>query len=148
MTSTRRSVREIANEMSCSISTCPWRHWGVSSANEVPHINPLMYLGPNGQLRASKRKVAPELCQKFWDTLSQDAEEPVPPGEIVKMEVWIWPTAIHFDAGEQLVLKVSGHSMSLPEFEILWETPEQAPAQVVHVGGDYGSYLEGVWLNR
>lgn len=126
----------------------PLEALGVSSADEVPHINPLMYLGPNGQLRASKRKVAPELCQKFWDTLSQDAEEPVTPGEIVKMEVWIWPTAIHFDAGEQLVLKVSGHSMSLPEFEMLWEAPEQAPAQVVHVGGDYGSYLEGVWLNR
>ncbi|POS71820.1 hypothetical protein DHEL01_v209789 [Diaporthe helianthi] len=126
----------------------PLEALGVSSAEEVPHINPLRYLGPTGQLRASKRKLAPELRQKYWDTLSHDAEEPVIAGEIVRLEVWLWPTAIHFDAGEQLVLKVSGHSMSLPEFEMLLAEPEQAPAQIVHVGGDYDSYLEGVWLSQ
>lgn len=120
---------------------------GVSSPEEVPRINPSRYLGPNGQLRASRRRLAPELCQKYWDTLCQDSAEPVKPGEIVRLEVWIWPTAIHFDAGEQLVLKVSGHAMSLPEFEMLQEEPKKAPAQILHVGGDYESYLEGVWLS-
>ncbi|KAF6823410.1 x-pro dipeptidyl-peptidase c-terminal non-catalytic domain-containing protein [Colletotrichum plurivorum] len=118
---------------------------GVADASEVPDVNPLKYLGPTGRLRASRRRVAPELCQKYWQTLAHDADEPLAPGEVVELEVWIWPTAIQFDAGEQLVLKVSGHNMTLPEFESLRSEPEECAKQVVHLGGKYESYLEVAW---
>ncbi|KAI8266203.1 Cocaine esterase [Colletotrichum sp. SAR 10_98] len=119
---------------------------GVADAKEVPNINPLKYLGPTGQLRASRRKVAPEFAQSYWQTLAQDTDEPVKAGEIIKLEIWVWPTAIQFDAGEQLVVKVSGNGMSLPEFEPLAVQPKNVAQQLVHVGGQYGSYLEVVWI--
>ncbi|KAK2778935.1 hypothetical protein CKAH01_11526 [Colletotrichum kahawae] len=124
----------------------PLADLGVADAKEVPNINPLKYLGPTGQLRASRRKVAPELSQLYWQTLAHDTEEPVAAGEIVQLEVWVWPTAIQFDAGEQLVVKVSGHRMTLPEFEHLAVEPRNAAQQLVHVGGQYESYLEVVWF--
>ncbi|KAF5485396.1 Cocaine esterase [Colletotrichum siamense] len=119
---------------------------GVADAKEVPNINPLKYLGPTGQLRASRRKVAPEFAQSYWQTLAQDTDEPVKAGEIIKLEIWVWPTAIQFDAGEQLVVKVSGNGMSLPEFEPLAMQPKDVAQQLVHVGGKYESYLEVVWI--
>uniref|UniRef100_L2FJ57 Xaa-Pro dipeptidyl-peptidase C-terminal domain-containing protein n=1 Tax=Colletotrichum fructicola (strain Nara gc5) TaxID=1213859 RepID=L2FJ57_COLFN len=85
----------------------PLEDLGVADAKEVPNINPLKYLGPTGQLRASRRK---------------------------------------FDAGEQLVVKVSGNGMSLPEFEPLAVQPQNVAQQLVHVGGQYESYLEVVWI--
>ncbi|KAF9880406.1 x-pro dipeptidyl-peptidase c-terminal non-catalytic domain-containing protein [Colletotrichum karsti] len=124
----------------------PLEALGVATAKEVPNINPLKYLGPTGRLRASKRKVAPELSQQYWETLAHDSDNPVAPGEILKLNVWIWPTAIQFDAGEQLVLKISGHDMSLPEFEMLKSEPAKAAPQILHLGGEYESYLEVSWL--
>ncbi|OHE90871.1 hypothetical protein CORC01_13816 [Colletotrichum orchidophilum] len=124
----------------------PFEALPVSNLKEIPNINPLKYLGPNGRLRASKRKVAPELSLNYWQTLAHDEDIEVKAGEIVKMEVWIWPTAIQFDAGEQLVLKVAGtDNMTLPEFELLAQEPAIAAAQIVHVGGEFESYLEGHW---
>ncbi|KAK1624259.1 Alpha/Beta hydrolase protein [Colletotrichum phormii] len=118
----------------------------VSDSKEIPNTNPLKYLGPNGKLRASKRKIAPELSPNYWQTLAHDEDIEVKAGEIVKMEVWIWPTAIQFDAGEQLALKITGaDSLVLPEFEFLAKEPENAAAQVVHIGGEYENYLEGHW---
>lgn len=117
----------------------------VAGPEEMPDVNPLKYLGPTGRLRASRRRVAPELCQMHWQTLAHGGDEPLAPGEVVELEVWIWPTAIQFDAGEQLVLKISGHDMSLPEFEFLKSDPEECAKQVIHLGGKYESYLEVVW---
>ncbi|KAJ0308771.1 hypothetical protein COL516b_003320 [Colletotrichum fioriniae] len=124
----------------------PFESLPVSDPKEVPNINPLKYLGPSGRLRASKRKVAPELSPNYWQTLAHDEDIEVKAGEIVQMEVWIWPTAIQFDAGEQLALKITGSdSLVLPEFEFLAEQPADAAAQVVHFGAEYENYLEGHW---
>ncbi|KAK2051139.1 alpha/beta-hydrolase [Colletotrichum caudatum] len=112
----------------------------------VPNINPLKYLGPSGHLRASRRKVAPELSQRYWQTLSHDTNKPVRAGEIVELEVWIWPSAIQFGPGEQLVVNISGNRMGLPEFERIQIKPKDAAHQIVHVGGQYQSYLEVIWF--
>lgn len=126
----------------------PLEDLGVADPEEIPNVNPLKYLGPSGRLRASKRRVAPELSQRCWQTLAHDGHEPPTPGEIVKLEVWIWPTAIRFDPGEQLVVKLAGaDNMSLPEFEFLKEEPKKAPAQILHLGGEFESYLEASWYH-
>ncbi|TDZ62037.1 Cocaine esterase [Colletotrichum trifolii] len=120
----------------------PLEDLGFSDGEDVPNTNPMKYIGPTGRLRASKRKAAPELSQARWQTLAHDTDEPLEPGEIVRLEIWIWPTAIQFDAGEQLVLKISGHDMSLPEFDFLKQEPAKAAPQLIHAGGQYESYLE------
>lgn len=37
-----------------------------------------------------------------------DREEKVPKGEIVKLEIALWPMGIHFEAGEGLLFRVQG----------------------------------------
>ncbi|KAK2037954.1 alpha/beta-hydrolase [Colletotrichum somersetense] len=117
-----------------------------STTLEVPNINPLKYLGPSGQLRSSRRKVAPELSQRCWQTLTHDTYEPVKAEEIVKLEIWIWPSAIQFESGEQLVLQVSGNYIGFLEFEHLGVKPNSVVQQIVHVGGNYQTYLEVTWF--
>lgn len=121
----------------------PLQDLGVSSWDEVSRSSVLRYLGPSGILRASRRVVSRALSQKHWDALALEKDEPVPPGQIVRLEIWIWPTAIAFEAEEQLVLKVAGHNMGLSDFE---NTPGNSSwdrgTSTIYMGGEYESYLE------
>ncbi|KAL2208044.1 alpha/beta-hydrolase [Sarocladium strictum] len=123
----------------------PLSDLGVSSISEVPSINPLKYLGPQGMLRASQRAVSQDLSKasKTWKTLAQDREEFVPKGEVVRLEIQLWPAGLAFEAGEQLALKVSGHNMVLPEFEVM---PPYANCNkgehIIQTGGDKASHLQ------
>ena len=86
---------------------------------EVEAINPLKYLGPSGILRASHRDIDPARSKPYWPFYPHTTKKLVPAGETVRLEIGIWPTAIRFEAGEKLVLKVAGHNMSLAEFPLL-----------------------------
>jgi len=90
---------------------------GVASESDVPLTNTLQHLGPTGQLRASMRAVDPELSTPYWQTLSHDRAlvQPVARGEVVRLEVYIWPAGMVFEAGESLVLKMAGHDTALAE---------------------------------
>jgi len=48
-----------------------------------------------------------------------ESENFVVPGEVVDLEIGIWLICIVFNAGENLVLKISGPQMVLAEFEML-----------------------------
>lgn len=85
-------------------------------SSEVETVNCLKYLGPTGILRASHRKLDSHLSKPYWPVHTHDREERVEPGEIVRLEIGLWPTGIVFDAGEKLVLKIAGHHMALAEF--------------------------------
>ncbi|KAL2136664.1 hypothetical protein VTI74DRAFT_2396 [Chaetomium olivicolor] len=124
----------------------PLEELGVSSESEVPTANTLWYLGPTGQLRASMRTVALELSTPYWQTLSHDRSQvrPVPCGEVVRLEVCIWPTGIVFEAGESPVLKLAGHDMCLADFEHMQGSfrPANEGKHFVHFGGGRDNYLE------
>jgi len=101
------------------------------------------YLGPSGMLRASKRHVSDALCGKTWETLSMDRDEKVQPGEVIRLRVQLWPTGMVFEAGETLVLKVSGREMGLrdlPGAEVM--ANENVGVHRVYVGGEMEGYLE------
>ena len=59
------------------------------------------------------------------------------------MDIGIWQTGIVFEAGEKLVLKVSGHSMTLAEFTALRGqlTTSNVGRHVLHLGGMHPSRL-------
>ncbi|KAF7672005.1 alpha beta-hydrolase [Alternaria burnsii] len=101
------------------------------------------YLGPNGMLRASKRHVHGALRARTWETLSHEGEEKIKPGEVVRLRVQLWPTGIVFEAGEQLVLKISGREMGLRG---LPQSPEPSNMNkgkhVLHFGRSSENYLE------
>ena len=123
---------------SSSSSSSPASTVETMTQNRIWH-----YLGPNGMLRASKRHVHGALLTRTWETLSHEGEEKVKPGEVVRLRVQLWPTGIVFEAGEQLVLKISGREMGLRG---LPQSPEPSNMNkgkhVLHFGGSYENYLE------
>ncbi|KAJ5090324.1 hypothetical protein N7532_009008 [Penicillium argentinense] len=113
------------------------------SADEIENVNPLKYLGPTGALRGSHRAIDPRLSTPLWTEHDYTSREPVKRGEIITMDIGIWQTGIVFDVGERLVLKVSGHNMTLAEFTALRGqlTAANVGRHVLHVGGMYQSRL-------
>ncbi|KAM0787294.1 hypothetical protein ACM66B_007070 [Microbotryomycetes sp. NB124-2] len=111
---------------------------------DPPYTNVSRYLGPDGCLRASTRHTKDmeastenEPCYKF-DSLGSK----VKPGEIVKLEIPLWPAGMVFDAGEAIELHVAGHSMRLPEFPPLAGLhDENAGEHTVHTGGQHQSFV-------
>ncbi|KAL6707902.1 hypothetical protein ACN47E_003576 [Coniothyrium glycines] len=116
---------------------------GIDNADDLPLINPLQYIGPEGILRASRRAVDETLSLHNFPVHKHTKDEKVAAGEIVKLEIGLWAACIQFEAGESLVLRISGHEMRLPEFEPLrgkFVTLNKGK-HVVHIGGEYDSHL-------
>lgn len=114
------------------------------TAEQVPTINVMKYLGPTGMLRASLRELDPQLSKPYYPVPSFKSEQKILPGNIVKLEIGIWPGGITFAPGESLVLKISGHPMILVESPDLQGSHRTANRgkHVVHFGGEYPSYVQ------
>jgi predicted acyl esterase len=61
-----------------------------------------------GWLRVSHRKLDPKLTLPYRPYHTHDEKRPLNPGEIVEVEVEIWPTSIVVPAGHRLALTVRG----------------------------------------
>ncbi|PPJ52986.1 hypothetical protein CBER1_11097 [Cercospora berteroae] len=97
--------------------------------SDIPNGNVWRYVGPSGRLRASHREVIPEelpnLSTAEYNDLMGPAyvyhphtsEQKLAKGEIVELEMSLWPGGIVFDAGEAMRLEVKGGQPILPEFE-------------------------------
>lgn len=102
----------------------------------------LFFSGAKGMLRASHRhkdesKSGP--AQPFHTHLKP---QKLRPGEIVPIDIQIWPLGMKWRAGEQLQLLIAGHKLSTVEM------PGVAPPDtinkgrhVIHAGGQYDSHL-------
>ncbi|KAE8344901.1 hypothetical protein BDV24DRAFT_171403 [Aspergillus arachidicola] len=112
---------------------------------KVPNVNVVKHLGQQGMLRASHHvSLQPRASEDDVPVYDHRSREAITPGKIVPLLIPIWPLGVVFEAGEGLMLRISGHDMSLPETESLRLT---APAddnegqQTVYTGGEYESYL-------
>lgn len=92
------------------------------SVDQVPNVNCLKHVGPVGMIRASLRALDPELSTEIYPVQSFKKTEKIKPGDIVKLEIPIWPTGIAFEAGEKVAIKISGHEMRYGEVQALWGT--------------------------
>ena len=126
----------------------PVEDLGVESAEEVQLTNPFFYLGPSGILRASHRTVA-EIDRKRKKTSQMirhdhSKQVKISPGQVVKLEMSLWPAAIQWEVGEKLLFKVGGHPMTLAELEVLRGQfkGDNAGDHVLHFGGEYASFVE------
>ena len=61
-----------------------------------------------GWLRASHRKLDPQLSRPYRPYHAHDEAQPLKPGEVVELDVEIWPTCIVVPKGYRLVLTVRG----------------------------------------
>ena len=92
-----------------------------TTEEEGPHVNIFKYVGPNGRLRASHRRLEqdPRLSREQSLMLSpadvwhpHDCEEKILPGHVVCLEIPIWPGGIIFNAGESIRLEIKGHEVT------------------------------------
>lgn len=70
-------------------------------------IDPHTPIG-QGWLRASHRKLDPELTKPFRPYHSHDEKQPLTPGHVYELDVEIWPTSIVVPAGHAVALSIRG----------------------------------------
>lgn len=109
----------------------------------VDPLNPLIYLGPSGSLRASHRRLDKDLSTPYWPEHDYTRRELLKNGEVVELDIGLWQMGIAFEAGEQLIFKLSGHNMTLAEYPDLRGNVSNynKGEHVLHVGGEYPSHL-------
>lgn len=107
----------------------PWKDLPEGTTDDdIPLENVYRYIGPNGRLRASHRAVSqePGLTDEQRAVLSEayvwhphDGAEKLGDGEIVKLDIHLWPGGIIFEEGESMRLEIKGVHPAMPEFEPL-----------------------------
>jgi len=116
-----------------------------------------------GWLRASHRRLDPQLSTEWRPYHTHDSPEPLEPGQVVPVQVEIWPTSVVVPAGHRLALSVRGRDYEwqqstgarLSNFKnelrgcgpFLHDDPRDRPADVfggvttLHVGPEHPAYL-------
>ncbi|KAK5533496.1 hypothetical protein LTR25_007362 [Vermiconidia calcicola] len=124
----------------------PWENLpeGVNTQHDVEMAQTVKYTGPTGILRASHRAQVPERSTLMIPYHPHDKEDKVPPGEIVKLEISLWPMGIHFEAGEGLLFRVQGFVDTSSDFpsHIDKKLDNLNEGQhTIHFGGKYDSTI-------
>ena len=98
--------------------------------------------GTWGKLRVSHRALDETTDNTIVPIHSHLKEEKLSPGEIVPVEVEIFPVSRIWHKGEKLQIRVAGHYIRDPWFEpFSWELCNRGE-HVVYTGGKYDSYLQ------
>ncbi len=103
----------------------------------------LKYKGSNGRLRASMRRLDDELSTDGVPAHGFDRVEKLSPGEVVRLDIDMFPVGLLLRPGEQLRLVVSGTNLvggAMPGTEDV--EPENRGRHVVHTGGERASCLQ------
>ncbi|KAK5807698.1 hypothetical protein VI817_001956 [Penicillium citrinum] len=112
---------------------------------EVPNVNVAKHIGQQGMLRASHHvSLEPRESDNEVSRYNHKSRQAITPGSVVPLLIPIWPAGMVFQAGEGLMLRISGHDMAHPETESLRVTrpvDENRGKHTVYTGGDRESYL-------
>ena len=111
----------------------------------------ITYMGSVGQdiaaaygwQRVSHRKLDPEKSTPYRPFHTHDELQKVEPGEVVPVEIEVWPTNIVFQKGQKLVLEV-GSKDDPKVFPFTHTDPAdriQSGTVTIHTGDDYDSHL-------
>jgi putative CocE/NonD family hydrolase len=110
--------------------------WLPASVMGQPHP------GASGKLRVSQRELDPELSTDFQPVQSHRKQEKLKPGEIVPVDIAIYPFSRIWHQGQQLRLQIAGRYFREGWFEpFTWELQNKGQ-HVIHCGGQYESYLQ------
>ncbi|HET9403729.1 MAG TPA: CocE/NonD family hydrolase C-terminal non-catalytic domain-containing protein, partial [Burkholderiales bacterium] len=137
----------------------------------TPDLREVVFMGAidphtpvaQGWLRASHRQLDPGLSTEYRPYHTHDRKQPLSPGEIVQLDIEIWPTSIVVPAGYRIALSVRGRDYEwqkatgarLSNFKnellgcgpFLHDDPRDRPASVfggkvtLHVGPRHPSYI-------
>jgi predicted acyl esterase len=97
--------------------------------------------GCPGKLRVSLRETDKEKSTEFQPIHPYNNPQKLKPGEIVPVDIEIWPSSRIWHPGEQLRVEVMGHYERIDWFEpFTWHTDNKGK-HIIHSGGKYDSHL-------
>ncbi|TMV91796.1 CocE/NonD family hydrolase [Thioclava sp. BHET1] len=101
-----------------------------------------VFSGAKGMQRASLRATDPELSEVAIPFHTYDRAQKLAPGEIVPVDIQIWPLGMKWAAGEKLQMVVTGMKISGTEFPGL-AGPDtiNRGRHVIHTGSEHPSHL-------
>ena len=91
-----------------------------------------------GWLKVSQRKLDPGLSTPYRPYHTHDVEQKLKPGEVVKIEVEIWPTGTVFKKGYRLQLDVRPTD---PDYRTFTQDSLTPQTNSIYTGADRASYL-------
>lgn len=98
--------------------------------------------GSTGRLRVSHRELDTKLSTPHFPRYTHKKEQKLKPGEIVPVDIEMWPHGMIWEPGQQILLTVTGHD-TRPLLH-----PMSQPAKVlnkgkvvIHTGGSFDSHL-------
>jgi predicted acyl esterase len=97
-----------------------------------------------GWLRVSHRELDAERSTPLQPWHTHRHEEPLRAGQVVPVDIEIWPSGTRFSAGEQLRLVVQGSDIyTYPRGTVSMghSKTRNAGTHVIHAGGRYDSHL-------
>ncbi len=97
--------------------------------------------GAWGKLRVSARHLDEEKSTEYQPVHTHDRVEKLKPGEIVPVDIEIWPLSRIWHKGQKLQLQIAGRYIRDEWFEPLVWFPDNKGEHVIHTGGKYESYL-------
>jgi uncharacterized protein len=105
-------------------------------------VNVYFARGATGRLRVSHRELDPNRTTSHQPHYKFEKIQKLSGGEIVAVEIELWPHGMIWEAGETIELTIAGHNL-MPEL-----TPRTPPVKtlnkgivVIHTGGRYDSHL-------
>jgi uncharacterized protein len=98
--------------------------------------------GAWGKMRAARRALDPKLSTDFQPIQAHQKDEKLKPGEIVPVDIEIWPHSRIWHKGQQLRVRVSGNYIREGWFEpFFWDRLNKG-THIIHSGGKYDSFLQ------
>ncbi|HYD16767.1 MAG TPA: CocE/NonD family hydrolase [Candidatus Nanoarchaeia archaeon] len=95
-----------------------------------------------GWMRVSRRELDPKLTTKYQPVQAHKGEQKLKPGEIVPVDVELYPHSRIWHKGQQLEIQITGYYAREGWFEpFSWETDNKG-SHVIHSGGKHDSYLQ------
>ena len=98
--------------------------------------------GAWGKMRASARELDPKLSTDYRPIQAHTNELKLKAGEIVPVDIEIWPTSRLWHKGQQLRVQIAGHYIRENWFERLEWDADNRGSHIIHTGGQYESYLQ------
>jgi predicted acyl esterase len=103
------------------------------------------YRGVWGYMRASHRELDPDLATDFQPVQSHKNLQKLNPGQVVSLDVEMYPHSRFWHKGETLVIEIAGRFVKSDWFEddkVNIKSDNGDGIHVLHTGGKYESYLQ------
>ena len=98
--------------------------------------------GPHGRHRVSHRHLDEEKSMEYLPWHTHDREELLKPGEIVPVDIEIWPSCRIWHKGERLRVSIAGKYLRDESWFIPMDTISRNKGRhIIHTGGKYDAYL-------